>query len=562
MTHRSRSRIASLGFLFSLASAALAQHAPKIQWQHCYGGSDLENCRQFIIPHDHMMVHTSDGGYAFVAQTNSYDAPVTGNHHDTTANPTFDLWLVKTDGEGNIQWEKCFGGSSDESPCCLIQTSDGGFAMCGTTRSHDGDVTDNHPNGSNDPLMYVNDAWIVKTDATGQKQWAHCYGWEHGDEYLNSIIEVNDGYVAVGFSTTVDGAPEGHVLDSKLNQGDALVLKLDPNGVEQWHWLYGSVNKDEAYDVLPFPSGGYIFAGAFGGMGPFSVPWVVRLDTAGVIVWQKTPHDSKLGLANTIIRTQAGFLLTGWTMPDTLKWDWDSAATQDGLAFTIDTSGKLLNFQRFGGSGNDVITSVAQATDGNFIFAGATTSLQVPGIHIAVNVDTLRHNVDSTDGWLGCFTPDLKLLWQKAMGGDFRDYFYTVLANQDQTIMVYGSAESGNKLDGGNGDHPGLIHGYADAWLLKMYPPSNGVAEYVRTTNDNAYPNPAPNEVYLNLLHEASVAKVQFFDLLGSEVFPSYRMEGMHVVANVQQLPAGVYEIKISYSNGDTQVRKFLHSGF
>src|ERR1044071_8335550 len=192
--------------LFSFASAAMAQRAPKMQWQHCYGGSDLENSRQFVRPHDHLMIHTTDGGYAFLAQTASLDAPVTGCHRDSIGNPSFDLWLVKTDALGNLLWQRTFGGSNEEAPCCLIQTSDGGYALCGTTRSHDGDVTDSHTAGSNDALMYVNDAWIVKTDTLGQKEWAHAYGWSHGDDYFNSIIEVADGYLAVGFSTSVEDA--------------------------------------------------------------------------------------------------------------------------------------------------------------------------------------------------------------------------------------------------------------------------------------------------------------------------------------------------------------------
>ena len=566
MSFTPRTLFGLVACIFLFAQIARAQKAPKMQWQHCYGGSELENSRQFVIPHDHMMVHTSDGGYAFIAQTNSYDGPVTGNHHDTTTNPTFDIWLVKTDIIGNIQWEKCYGGSSDESPTCLIQTSDGGFAMCGTTRSHDGDITDSHPAGSNDPLMYVNDAWIIKVDARGQKEWSHCYGWEHGDEYFNDIIEVDSGYLAVGFSTSVEDAPEGHVLDSKLNQGDALVVKLNSRGEQQWKWLYGGTFRDEANAVLPYLGGGYIFAGKLGGLGPRAKAWVVRIDTAGIVVWQKTGGDSKLSVANNLVRTSTGYLVTGWTMPDSLHWDWKDTATTDGLAYTIDTAGKMLALKRFGGTGNDIINSLTQTSDGNFVFAGSTTSVEIPGIHIPVDADTVKHNLDSTDAWVGSFTPDLKPIWQKAMGGDFRDCFYTVLAMPNvetgtNDIMLYGAAESGNNWDGGNGDHAGLVHGYSDAWVVKLSDLTSSVAARTMSTY-NVYPNPAQRDVYLDLYEGASVAKVQFFDLLGSEVFPDYRIEGARVVANVHELPGGVYEIKVSYTNGEEQLRKFLHAKY
>jgi hypothetical protein len=96
---------------------------------------------------------------------------------------------------------------------------------------------------------------------------------------------------------------------------------------------------------------------------------------------------------------------------------------------------------------------------------------------------------------------------------------------------------------------------------VKLSDLTSGVAARAMSTY-NVYPNPAQRDVYLGLYEDASVAKVQFFDLLGSEVFPAYRIEGGRVVANVHELPAGVYEIKVSYTNGEEQLRKFLHAKY
>lgn len=95
---------------------------------------------------------TADGGSVASGHTLSNDGDVTGNHG------LKDYWVAKCDAEGNLQWQKCLGGSGPESAGCVVQTADGGYVCSGSTRSTDGDVTGNHG---------YDDVWVMGLDAGG-----------------------------------------------------------------------------------------------------------------------------------------------------------------------------------------------------------------------------------------------------------------------------------------------------------------------------------------------------------------------------------------------------------
>src|SRR6187549_3243847 len=103
-------------FFFLFIGNANSQ-SPSILWQHCYGGS--------LSDQGFSLIFTTDGGYAMAGHTHSNDGDVTNSHGNA------DLWVVKTDQFGNIQWQKTIGGSDQEWYGSIIQTLDGGFAVVG-----------------------------------------------------------------------------------------------------------------------------------------------------------------------------------------------------------------------------------------------------------------------------------------------------------------------------------------------------------------------------------------------------------------------------------------------
>ena len=141
-------------FILISASSLFAQD-PSVKWQKCLGG----------IRDDfgHSMIKTSEGGYILAGETYSYDGDVNGNHPDGHS----DFWVVKLNSLGNIEWQKCLGGNEEDGAYSVIQTSDGGYAVAGYTRSDSGDVIGKHG---------VTDIWVVKLNTVGDIVWQKCLG--------------------------------------------------------------------------------------------------------------------------------------------------------------------------------------------------------------------------------------------------------------------------------------------------------------------------------------------------------------------------------------------------
>src|SRR5579883_2263275 len=159
-----------------------------IQWQKSLGGSANDGANS--------IEQTNDGGYIVAGYTASDDKDVSGNHGGN------DYWIVKLDGNGNIKWEKCYGGSGDDEANSVQQTFDGGYIVAGWTGSlNDGNVTGFHG---------VTDYWILKLDASGNLQWQEALGGS-GEDRAQSVQQTNDtGYIVAGFSSSNDDEVTGN----------------------------------------------------------------------------------------------------------------------------------------------------------------------------------------------------------------------------------------------------------------------------------------------------------------------------------------------------------------
>lgn len=104
---------------------------------------------------------TTDGGFILAGHTLSNDGDVSGNHGDE------DYWVVKLDGLGALQWQVALGGSDEDKASGVVQTTDGGYLICGNTKSDDGDVTGFHGG---------DDVWVVKLSAAGSLLWQKTFG--------------------------------------------------------------------------------------------------------------------------------------------------------------------------------------------------------------------------------------------------------------------------------------------------------------------------------------------------------------------------------------------------
>src|SRR5258706_10258983 len=178
--------------------------APVLQAENSFGGSDIE--------HAFSIQQTRDGGFITAGHTRSNNGQVSGNH----GAGEFDYWVVKLSRAGTIQWQKCLGGTIDETAFSIEQTTDGGYIVAGQANSNGGQVTGNHG---------VLDFWVVKLDSSGNLRWEKSLGGSR-DDFATSIQQTKDGGYIVAGGTNSNERDVTNNFGTTLT-GDYWVVKLD-----------------------------------------------------------------------------------------------------------------------------------------------------------------------------------------------------------------------------------------------------------------------------------------------------------------------------------------------
>ncbi|UCD54386.1 MAG: hypothetical protein JSU76_01515, partial [Dehalococcoidia bacterium] len=207
------------------------------QWNRTFSGSGWDV--------GFSVAQTSDGGYIVAGYTRSYGAG--GN----------DVWLIKTNSEGNRQWSRTFGGSDWDGAYCVSQTSDGGYIVAGYTRSYDAGA---------------DDAWLIKTDSEGHEQWNRVFGGSDWDGAYSVAQTTDGGYILTGWRGSYIGR----------HQNDIWLIKTDSEGHEQWNRVFGGLLLDVGRCVRQTSDGGYIVVGKTWsyGAGCYDV-WLIKTDSEG-----------------------------------------------------------------------------------------------------------------------------------------------------------------------------------------------------------------------------------------------------------------------------------------
>lgn len=426
-------RLLALLFSFLLVPSLCAQ---TIEWEKNFGGSDDDNGQD--------IERTFDGGYVTVGPSWSSDFNVGGNHGGS------DFWIAKIDQQGTLQWEKNFGGSSDDVPSSVVQTADSGYAVAGWSMSSDGDVGGN--NGDKD-------FWIIKLDPSGGLLWEKNYGGNDLDR-ASSLVQTNDsGYAVAGRSYSSSGDVGGN-----NGNADCWIIKLDQQGGLEWEQNLGGSYLDVSRSIVQTSDSGYAVAcearssdGDVGGnngvaSGDF---WLLKLDEQGNLEWEENYGGSDAEKPYSVVQTHdGGFALSG----QSLSTDGDVGVNKGNWDYWIiktDGSGNLEWTKNLGGSDRDIAISIDQRADSNFVIGGRSKS---PDIDV-------KGNYGDWDCWVLELDQQGNLLWEQNYGGAGWDHALSIVVTSTNGVAFAGKSDSAD-VDVGNN------YGMDDFWVVKLCTPS------------------------------------------------------------------------------------------
>ena len=294
-------------------------------WEKAYGeaGDDYLFSIQQTVP---------DGGYIVAGWTNSFGA---GDH---------DMWLLKLDGNGNIVWQKTYGGTGFDYPADVKQTGDGGFIVAGYTDSF-------QPGES--------DTWLLKLNSDGNIAWQKIYGGNAEDWPASISITSDNGYIVAG-TTESFGA----------GLYDLWMLKLGSDGTVIWEKAYGGTDNDYGIATMQASDGGYIVAGLTASFGEGSEDaWIMKLDENGAVTWQKTFGGTGNDYVQSVQETKEGkYIAAGYT------FSFASGLT-DALFLSLDGNGSIGTGPCLGNSTASIINTTTTIADTNIIPITSTATV-------------------------------------------------------------------------------------------------------------------------------------------------------------------------------------------
>ena len=299
------------------------------------------------------IVPTSDCGFIAVGGTGSFGA---GGD---------DIYVVKLDKDGNVQWTKTFGGAFDDAAMYVMETSAGDYIISGHTKSY------GTGSGSEDNLF------TMKLDAFGALQWMKVHGgsnWERG----GGIIELSSGNIVNGYATRATSA------------ADAMVTKYHSSGTVLQNFRYDvtSVTENDALnDVIELPSGKLVWAmqGEDYGWGSHEAGIMItdtNLNILSTILFGNTGQEYCMSIAYR----DGKLIVTG----DTESY---GAGGRDIYLAVIDTLGTISFFKTYGSTSREEPISVITTPDGGYAILGQSQGFGSGGFDIIlIKTDSLGNH--------------------------------------------------------------------------------------------------------------------------------------------------------------------------
>jgi hypothetical protein len=510
------------GVIVLFSTQWLQAQAPDIQWQRNYGGDETENFTG---------LGESPDGYFYFAGTST--SPASGDRTQARRGQ-YDFWIVKTDANGNIIWNKAVGGGGATRMNSMTVTADGGIILAGNTDAG-ANFEKSEPNRG--PAGTV-DIWVIKLDANGNKVWDKTLGGT-GAEAPFAIAETPDGGCIVAGESTSPASGD----KTENNFGgfqDCWVIRLNNNGQKLWDKIYGGTGAEAFYSVSNTLDGGFIFGGVSnsGVSGNKTEPsrggndcWLVKTDANGNIQWDKTYGGDKSEEVYSIKQLGSGDYIIGAYSESGISGDKTIVSKGGGdlWLLKLKNSGNIIWQRGIGGNSSDGIRNIA-ITDDHSIFIGISSSSPLSGDKTVPDFGGGSHY------WIVKTDSNGLIQWQNSYGDVSNDGLKDVIQTSDKGFLLGGFSNKWRK---------------GDYWIIKLKPETSTSIFDKNPASFSLYPNPAKNQLTIRLNGKIlnDVTTMDFYSLDG-RLLQSETLSFQDGAAQIEMnLPNGMYLLRCNIGN-------------
>ena len=318
------------------------------------------------------IINTSDGGFMVIGSSTSSDGLI-----QNKMGLESDIILMKFDSDKSIEWVKNYGGSKDDRGQSVVEVSGIGYALLGYSMSNDGDASNNEG---------FHDNWVILIDSKGDIIWEKSYGFS-GHDHAYNIIKTKDGNLFFnGFLDVTASRGLGSTKkvgkSIKHGVGEFWCHKIDLGGNILWRKYFGGTNNDRSYDSVETSDGDFLIVGSSESndidisspKGSYDI-WVIKLSSNGDLLWERSYGGSKYETANSIIQSADKKIhILGSTLSNDKNISFQMGSS-DFWLLTIDSDGNLLSEQTFGGSNFDKGKKIVIDSKDNLWLTGYSRSI-------------------------------------------------------------------------------------------------------------------------------------------------------------------------------------------
>lgn len=440
-------------FLFStlfFLSFSSISNCQSIDWENHYGGKSIE--KVFSI------IQTDNGDLLMAGESNSKDS-IIDNYGSS------DAWLIRTDEEGNLLWQKNYGGS-DLDHFKSIKKAGSGYILAGITASPDNDVA-NH--------IGEIDFWLTKVSEDGSLEWEKTLGGLYND-FCEDVIVTNDGAYLVGGHAERTDAEQGNTFGNI----DILIYKISSSGEILWEKTYDQSFFDRFAKMIP-TSNGYLLGGSSYKEGEGNNFWIIEIDNDGNVLWEKNYGGSDYDVLDDITAAADGGYFLGGTSKST---DGDGMSTPFGLndywVLKIDELGKIIWESKYGHEFFDALNTVIPNPDGGALLCGTSDGKDL---------------FESTDFWAVKIDKDGLVEWSKNYGLPNGDFFGEAIPTRDGGFVLGGTGQI-SQVDF-DVDNDFLVYKICDDEVANCGQSNAVHSNSSNISNIKLSPNPSSDKVYI-----------------------------------------------------------------